>query len=43
MSCVECNVITLYFLYCSINGSVCLVCCMSDSVWELFGETIRNI
>ena len=24
----ECNVISLYFLCCSINGSVCLVCCV---------------
>ena len=27
---------------CSANGSVCLVCCVFDSVCELFGETIRN-
>ena len=26
-----------------VNGSVCFVCCVSDSVCELFGETIRNI
>ena len=24
----ECNVISLYFLCCSVNGSVCLVCCV---------------
>ena len=36
LSCGQCNVIPLYFLYCS----VCHVCCMSDSVCELFGETI---
>ena len=24
----ECNVISLYFMCCSINGSVCLVCCV---------------
>ena len=29
-------------MYCSVNGSVCLVCCVIDSVCELFGETIRN-
>ena len=23
---------------CSVNGSVCLVCCVFDSVCELFGE-----
>ena len=28
---------------CSGNGSVCLVCCVFDSVCELFGETIRNM
>ena len=28
---------------CSVNGSVCLVCCMSDSVCKLLGETIRKI
>ena len=26
---------------CSVNGSV--VCCVLDSVFELFGETIRNM
>ena len=34
---------SLYFLCCSVNASVCLVCCMLDSVCELFGETIRNV
>ena len=28
---------------CPVNGSVCLVCCVFDSVCELFGETIRNM
>ena len=28
---------------CSVNGSVCLVCCVFDSVCELFGEVIRNM
>ena len=28
---------------CSVNVSVCFVCCMFDSVCELFGETIRNV
>ena len=27
----------------SVNRSVCLVCCVSDCVCELFGETIRNM
>ena len=31
------------FMCCSVNGSVCLVCCMPNSVYELFGETIRNM
>ena len=43
MSFGECNVVSIYFLYCSVNGSVCLVCCVFGSVCELFGETIRNI
>ena len=28
---------------CPVNGSVCLVCCVFDSVCELFGEIIRNV
>ena len=28
---------------CSVNVSVCLVCCVFDNVCELFGETIRNM
>ena len=28
---------------CSVNISVCLVCCVFDSVCELFGETIRKM
>ena len=39
----ECIVISLYFMCCSVNGSVSLVCCVSDSVCEMFGETIRNM
>ena len=31
MNC-ECNVISLYFLCFSVNGSVCFVCCVSDRV-----------
>ena len=34
--------ISLYFMSCAVNGSVCLVCCVSDSVCEFFGETIPN-
>ena len=26
MSCSECDVISLYFMCCSVNGSICLVC-----------------
>ena len=40
---MSCDVISFYFMCCSVNGSVCLVCCMFDSVCELFGETIRNV
>ena len=39
----ECNVVSLYVLCCPVNGSVCFVCCVFDSVCELFGETIRNM
>ena len=30
-------------MFLSVNGSVCFVCCMSDSVCELLGETICNM
>ena len=43
LSCGECDVISVYFMCCSVNGSVCLVCYVFDSVCELFGETIRNM
>ena len=39
----ECDVLSLYVLYCSVNGSVCFVCCMFNSVCELFGEIISNM
>ena len=39
----ECDVISLHFRCCSVNGSTYLVCCLFDSVLELFGETIRNV
>ena len=42
-TCGECDVISLYFMCCSVNGSVCLVCCVFDSVCELFSKTIRNM
>ena len=35
---VRCDVISLYFMCWSVNVSVCLVCCLFDSVCELFGE-----
>ena len=28
LSCGDCDVISLYFMCCSVNGSVCLVCCL---------------
>ena len=28
---------------CYVNVSVCFVCCVFDSVCELFGETIRIV
>ena len=39
----ECDVVSLYVVCCSVNGSICFVCCVYDSVCELFGETIRNM
>ena len=38
-----CNVVSLYVVCCSVNVSVCFVCCVLDSVCELFGETIHNV
>ena len=35
--------VMLYVVCCSVNVSVCFVCCVLDSVCELFGETIRNV
>ena len=32
-SCVECDVISLYFMCCCVNGSVCLVCCVFVNCW----------
>ena len=43
MSCGECSVISLYLMCFSVNGSICLVCCVFDSDCELFSETIRNM
>ena len=43
LSCGEYNGISLYLLCFSVHGYICLVCCVSDSVCELFSETIRNI
>ena len=40
---VVCNVISLYVFCCFVNEPVCFMCCMSNSVCELFGETIRNV
>ena len=31
MSCGECAYISLYFMCCSVDGSVCLMCCVFDS------------
>ena len=43
LSCGECDVISLYLMCCSVNGFVFLMCCVFDSVCELFYETIRNM
>ena len=34
----ECDVVTLYVVCCSVDVSVCFVCCVFDSGCELFGE-----
>ena len=39
----QCDVVSLYVVGCSVNVSVCFVCCVFRSVCELFGETIRNM
>ena len=39
----ECDVVSLYVLCFSVNGSVCFMGCVFDSVCELFGETIHNM
>ena len=39
LSCSECDVISLYFMCCPVSVSVCLVCCVFDSICE----TIRNM
>ena len=39
----ECDVVSLYGVCWSVNVFVCFVCCVFDSVCELFGETIRNV
>ena len=31
----ECDVVSLYVVCCSVNVSVCFVCCVLDSVCEL--------
>ena len=38
----ECDV-SLYVVCCSVNVSVCFVCCVLNSVCELFHQTIRNV
>ena len=38
-----CDVVSLYVVCCSFNVPVCFVCCVFDSVCELFGETVRNV
>ena len=39
----ECDVVSLYTVCCSVDVSVCFVCCVLDSVCELFAETICNV
>ena len=37
------SVMSLYFVRCSVGVFVYLLCCVSDSVCDLFGVTICNI
>ena len=39
----ECDVVSLYVVCRSVYVYVCFVCCVIDSVCELYGETIRNV
>ena len=39
----ECDVVFLYAFCCSVNVSVCFVCCVFNSVCELVGETNHNM
>ena len=39
----ECNVVSLYVVCCSVNVSVCFVCCVLDSVREMFVKTILDV
>ena len=39
----ECDVVSLYVVCFYVNVSVCFVCCVLDSVCELFVKTIRNV
>ena len=43
LSCGECDVISLYFMCCSVNESVRFVCCVSDTVCEMCGVNNRNM
>ena len=40
LSCGEDNVISLYFLGFSVNGSICPVCCVSDTVVNCLGKQL---
>ena len=42
MSCGECDVISLYFMCCAVNRSVCLVC-LTVFVNYLVKQLMRNI
>ena len=37
----ECNVASLYVLCCTVNGSVCFVCCLFDRVCELLVKQVE--
>ena len=48
LSCCECDVISLYFMCCSVNGSCELrdcqgLCLFGETIRNMFGEIIRNM
>ena len=43
LSCGECDVLFLYFMCCSVNGSVCLVCCVLVNCFGVVAILLLNV